>query len=73
MIYGFNLFMDEMSGSPVLDIDYLDEMVESYTIDDSKCSYSALRFSQSFDSFSKFTEKIEVWVLETPCKAIKTP
>ena len=59
MIYGFNLFMAQMSGSPILDIDHLDEMIESYSIDDSECLYSALGFSQSFDSFWNFAEKVE--------------
>jgi len=46
-----------MSGSIVLDLNYLEQMKESYSTEAALCDYSSLEFTQSFQSFRAYSEQ----------------
>eukprot|EP00484_Ammonia_sp_Unknown_P030925 CAMPEP_0197025504 /NCGR_PEP_ID=MMETSP1384-20130603/5818_1 /TAXON_ID=29189 /ORGANISM="Ammonia sp." /LENGTH=399 /DNA_ID=CAMNT_0042454039 /DNA_START=86 /DNA_END=1285 /DNA_ORIENTATION=+ len=52
--YGYNLFTNTKSGSPILSVDRLTTNIKSSTDSVSTCSYHSLQFSSTYSTYSEY-------------------
>eukprot|EP01084_Bolivina_argentea_P163901 285057_1 len=55
-VRGFNIFKASTSGNAILDINYPNINIESWTNEGAECSYASLEFSTSFTTYAKYAE-----------------
>ena len=56
--YGFNVFSNELAGSPILNSDFFESDMMASTLNN-ECSFENLEFSNGFESFKVFAEDVE--------------
>lgn len=52
--YGFNVFTTDMSGSPILDTDFLENDIDGITPSGDECLYESMKFTDEYGSFSSY-------------------
>jgi len=55
--YGFNMITAKLSGSLILDNDFLDSDIEAVSTSGGQCSYDSMKFNDDYSAFSSFAQQ----------------